>query len=1087
MKNKIKLNLLLLLLSAFTLGAVESVGEVQTRAPRASHEKCDKKVKGDLLVCGDTKVKGDLDVHGAISSDSCIDAEGLVLRENAQNPCDQNNALWVEEGQPSKLSFTDNNGTDFDVDVTPKDPIIGKWMSQFAGGPYGTGRTLIWEFYVGDSGELQLRWLAGTQNQIREWTVDDYLPWTYFPFENNAAVTKVAPNSYTFFGPYIPIDPGEAYYGNDLNVTILNQRLSLRIQDSNPDLLLLTSPDYTPANPTIIQGSQLLIRVSDEVLSKVLVLDPPNADTTNPQFIFNAFFDILQTQLVQLETVINPSDYPGYPAVQAKRDFMLHSPVVRETSIVDVWRTRTPIAYASTYPAIALPASTSLLMEEFVAFKGLRIYIEGFEGDYAVLNSVNAPNVDYKGVAYWKTSVMESNPGRDIRTVYTSSHYTGVDQKNIINIDVDTSSLPPYNPSVHGVATLRAEAGPVLANTEYYDLTGAVKELYSTFGYMTHARAAVFLSTSNLPLQLLSTFEELQEAFDVLSLDLLSLSSRYIWNGHTTDLYLNPSLKNLSTSGTLPANEPLGMSQNDAQWYNGDGSNFSIVRQNYLDPEKTFTMYWAVDPNSAVNPNNITGQLTDYGYKNNGSQFLFRVENYSDPNPDSTLYDYDGGYKDHTVYGILKSSLTNGESIGYMFFDDTLFFDSFLGAFSSVPEMLKSGQVVAYQNQLNMLAVALQKLLEYNPSKIILDIRGNFGGFDITALASFFGADRAGLQHVQTYADNSFRGIIPIEDLAANFQTVYNSLQPNISLANVRVTDTEQQFPNALFKDGKVVVLTDINSFSGGDIFPHYFTNPAVADTRMLGNNVESRIVGDIDGRLAGESSYDISIPTNKNQNTTFIGDPVEPLIAFCEAVQTYKRGEDSYEYYLANQQPITAPDNLLNGDISKTAWPDLGYTSPHPLAPLAGWTATGNVQESTDVTAVADVAQSLAGAYFFISSPTTDYAVWFNVSGSGVAPVVPGRTLVQVNLVTNDSADVVATQTATALENTGDFTILFPSGNVARVTNRTGGTVTAPSVQTSGFGLNVVVAGANNVVGQPNPLDHDTWRDSWLEVALAA
>lgn len=82
-------------------------------------------------------------------------------------------------------------------------------------------------------------------------------------------------------------------------------------------------------------------------------------------------------------------------------------------------------------------------------------------------------------------------------------------------------------------------------------------------------------------------------------------------------------------------------------------------------------------------------------------------------------------------------------------------------------------------------------------------------------------------------------------------------------------------------------------------------------------------------------------------------------------------------------------------------------------------------VAQDQDVIAVADSAGSLNGTYFLISSPTTQYYAWIDVSSGGTDPgtlsPVPsdlvGRTGIEIDIATNDAATVVAAAIETALD----------------------------------------------------------------------
>lgn len=77
--------------------------------------------------------------------------------------------------------------------------------------------------------------------------------------------------------------------------------------------------------------------------------------------------------------------------------------------------------------------------------------------------------------------------------------------------------------------------------------------------------------------------------------------------------------------------------------------------------------------------------------------------------------------------------------------------------------------------------------------------------------------------------------------------------------------------------------------------------------------------------------------------------------------------------------------------------------------------------QQLWKITAKPDVADSLDGAFFKISSPTTKYAVWLQTN-TAVAPTVPGYTLIPVTGDTGDTAAELAALFASAINLNADF-----------------------------------------------------------------
>ena len=130
-------------------------------------------------------------------------------------------------------------------------------------------------------------------------------------------------------------------------------------------------------------------------------------------------------------------------------------------------------------------------------------------------------------------------------------------------------------------------------------------------------------------------------------------------------------------------------------------------------------------------------------------------------------------------------------------------------------------------------------------------------------------------------------------------------------------------------------------------------------------------------------------------------------------------------------------------------------------------FTTTGNtnagVEQVTQVTTVADVGGNLAGTYWTIDSANdaTQYYIWYNVSGSGISPSLPGKTGIQVNIITGDTANDVATKTVSAiLAQSVDFSIPFPGANVITITNIADGPAFNAGSGTTGFTVTVTVPG---------------------------
>lgn len=154
-------------------------------------------------------------------------------------------------------------------------------------------------------------------------------------------------------------------------------------------------------------------------------------------------------------------------------------------------------------------------------------------------------------------------------------------------------------------------------------------------------------------------------------------------------------------------------------------------------------------------------------------------------------------------------------------------------------------------------------------------------------------------------------------------------------------------------------------------------------------------------------------------------------------------------------------------------------------------------VSQAVTVTTIADSAGTLAGVYFFISSPTVDYYVWFFVGGFGTDPLISGRTGIQVTFALNASANTVATAVAAALDVTPQFAVPVPGANTFVVTNAAAGYSTPATAQSSGFtvtnsygsgsidhGIYIVGSGANATYRAPDLVVGDSVVSMYTDVS---
>ena len=127
-------------------------------------------------------------------------------------------------------------------------------------------------------------------------------------------------------------------------------------------------------------------------------------------------------------------------------------------------------------------------------------------------------------------------------------------------------------------------------------------------------------------------------------------------------------------------------------------------------------------------------------------------------------------------------------------------------------------------------------------------------------------------------------------------------------------------------------------------------------------------------------------------------------------------------------------------------------------------YTFVVGLPEISNVTAVADISNSLNGKYFTLASAnslTPNYYVWYKTSGgTAIDPMIAGATGIQVFINTGDSASQVAADTQDALNVLSSFFTATATGSGIVITNIENGYASTFNVGTSGFTLNSSTSG---------------------------
>lgn len=161
-----------------------------------------------------------------------------------------------------------------------------------------------------------------------------------------------------------------------------------------------------------------------------------------------------------------------------------------------------------------------------------------------------------------------------------------------------------------------------------------------------------------------------------------------------------------------------------------------------------------------------------------------------------------------------------------------------------------------------------------------------------------------------------------------------------------------------------------------------------------------------------------------------------------------------------------TALINIVNLDQRLVVGEKITITGDANYAVVGGTVLSVNeIHEVTSVTTVADVAGSLAGKYFLISAGDSgvDYYVWYKVSGVGTDPTLIGKTGIEVDISTNDSANTIASATQAIIDAHVSFSATV-STNVVTVTADLGGLTKDADAGTSGFTVVVMTQGGHSI-----------------------
>lgn len=796
---------------------------------------------------------------------------------------------------------------------------------------------------------------------------------------------------------------------------------------------------------------------------------------------FNELVEIIRTMFVpSFAPFFESSVYPGIQESRRQQNQALttgYGPYV--TNLADVWTSYLTDGTRLPHTSIFTDSFSNAAAFARVAIAGLGTGTDS-SSPFTVLNGNHRAIVGSDRSCQWA----------DITAIYSNNHYNATRHRHMFNIDVDTTAIRlsgrQYNPIVDGAATVTVTFEPITENMSPSDYFATFNRWLINQVYGIHTYGNAYVRPDGRGYE---TFDELhaaQQAFD--------FGTEYLDTRFVVPVMEGSARSTAAEFRSYIANEPFDAQPNFGPNY------YHTPHENYMS--EINQVYYAVDPNTSSDPAKLTGQMVSRGFNANGSRFMFTYA----PIGSTPTFPYPGAPQaaNGTVWTLVESQFSGRflsfglvnpayttETTAYFFIPDEV-----EGPYEMFSDLFAPDGTQGYANLkstfadasvfVQMFAVVFERVATYNADKIILDTRTNQGGFipQTLGLATFIGDDRSSI-YTDLYSRDVGTGATVYREqdwVAAGYPTLGAQF---LVTSRINVTHVIQEYGASRVFQGvgkRVVVLTSFTSGSGGDTLPWFFVGDNPMDNRNLGAGVTSAIVGNIDGRLDGTAhTIPLLSTTSKDTISSFYGFPDGYIQVNVDVIATV--GKPPYPS-MVNQHPVTEPDLLLSSYAGDTYWLDEGHVTPYPDAPLPGWTGAGGVQEITSVTCLSGGALTQSGS-FNISSPATDYYVWYNIDASGVDPAPAGRTGIEVAVLSGDSAAQVTIKTVNAMGPNTDWWIEFTSATAFTVRNKLAQLATIAGDVDSGNTVTQVQASATGVVGQPLLSDQSTWRDRWLEAAI--
>ena len=545
------------------------------------------------------------------------------------------------------------------------------------------------------------------------------------------------------------------------------------------------------------------------------------------------------------------------------------------------WSEQFSVLYGLELP----PSTTTIFVLDHNPFVfGSRVRIKGFKGAWATINGFHNLDPFYGG-----------------NIAVPSDFLHPKDVRYFVSLQLDTSTLPHYDASIHGHPTVKAKYNPITRTSEYKDLVIALSDFQNTFSIGdAHMIILVFelADPTTGIVRIADTFQEIQtnltngnpylvsEFALVETINYNLIPAYYYSYQNTQPLY----------SFSFDYTNPFGIDPNSPQF------NYNIP-QNYLDPATISQVYYLIDVN-------------------NQFQFIIAPLNSTPPGYQPLL---NNQVIVPPYMGLVKSTLTRNRKIGYLYIPNFEWTDPNFSIFD--PAYNPPNDPLG--NQKKITGTIMQYFAAtLNVDDIIIDNRSDIGGFLQQAfyLGSCFGTKRPGFDTLMSKVGcpdkkiyDQYNQLHSISHI--NTESIYDTIDPAVVEAYVPGSN----FIGSLDRRRNAVLMTALATVESAS-FNYLLIGKNGG--RDLGGNVHTLLVGNQDGRNQGGTSFVFKIPPLNLDSPTLQQGGV-PIPAYQYVASTW------FEHLYKSTSKLVCrfnndlkPDHLYSDNFNMY-YRDLGFLPP--------------------------------------------------------------------------------------------------------------------------------------------------------------